>query len=399
MVKNVSLTTIVILMTALVALAPTSTDLYLPSLPSLAAFFGASVSETQLTLSAFMGGLAVGTLIYGPVSDRFGRKPPLLVGMSVFTAATVACGFASSIEELIILRFVSAIGGCASGVLTRAMVRDLFARDDAARIFSYMSAAMAMAPALAPIVGGAVHLAFGWRGQFFVLAGIGAALTLASLTLLSETNKQMNPSAINPTRLLRNIIYLLKHRAFLGYALTSGFSYGGLFSFISGGSFVVIDVLGVAPENFGYCFIFVAAGFISGATLGGRITKKIGILRMMAIGVWIGVAAGSIGLTLALMNIATVPAVIAPVAMVFFSCAFVFPNALAGALAPFPDMAGTASSVAGSVQLGVGASVGAMVGVLLEGTAAPMFAVILATTTTALLVFYGVVRRAEKTPT
>ena len=394
-----STTTIVVLLTMLAAIGPVSTDLYLPSLPTIGAVFGASVSQTQLTLSFFIAGFAVGTLFYGPVSDRLGRRPALLTGLVLYTFASLACAFVDSIELLIALRFVEALGGCAGAVLSRAVVRDLFAREDGARIMSYMASAMALAPAVAPIIGGWIHLAFGWRGQFFALAGLGAALSVAGAFMLGETNKQLNPNATDPARLARNVAQLLRHRAFLGYALTSGFSYGGLFSFISGGAFVVIGVLGVAPENFGFLFLFVAGGFVSGSLIGGRLTKKVGILGMMKAGVWLGLSAGVIGLGLALAEIATIPAVIAPVSLVFFACALVFPNATAGALGPFPDMAGTASSVASFIQMGMGAVVGAVVGMLFNGTTVPLFAVIVCTATAAVAVFYAVVLPAERNKT
>lgn len=332
----------------------------------------------------------------GPLSDRVGRRPALLGGMMIFTLASLACAYATSIEQLIVLRFVEAVGGCAGAVLSRAVVRDLFAREDAARIMSYMAGAMALAPALAPILGGWIHLAFGWRGQFVALAIFGALLAIAAALLLSETNKHLNPAATNPTRLIQNVGRLLRHRTFLGYAATTGLSYGGLFSFISGGAFVLIGVLGVAPENFGFLFMFVSVGFMSGALIGGRLTKRQGILRMMTAGVWIGVSAASVGLILALMGVTHLAAVIAPVSMVFFSCALVFPNATAGALGPFPDMAGTASSLVSFIQMGTGAIVGAIVGVLFNGTTIPLFAVIVCSTALATMVFYGVVLRAEK---
>jgi MFS transporter, DHA1 family, multidrug resistance protein len=379
----------------LVAIGPVSTDLYLPSLPTLGETLGASVSETQLTLSFFIAGLAVGTLFYGPLSDRLGRRPALLTGMVLFTVASLACAFATSIEQLIALRFIEALGCCAGIVLSRAVVRDLFAREDAVRIMSYMAAAMALAPAAAPVIGGWIHVAFGWRGQFIALAAIGAVLSAAAAVYVEETNKNLDPLATNPTRLLRNVMHLFKHRAFLGYVLTSGFSYGGLFSFISGGAFVVIGVLGVAPENFGFLFVFVAGGFMVGSVVGGKLTKRIGIFGMMRIGVWIGLAAGCLGLGLAVMGVSAVPAVIAPVAMVFFSCALVFPNATAGALGPFPEMAGTASSVASFIQMSLGAGVGAVVGVVLNGTTTPLFAMIVATTLCSVIVFYALVRRVE----
>jgi MFS transporter, DHA1 family, multidrug resistance protein len=396
MAQERSTTTIVVFLTVLVGIGPVSTDLYLPSLPSIAEALGASVSQTQLTLSFFMAGFAVGTLFYGPVSDRIGRRPALLTGMTLFTVASLACAYATTIEQLIALRFVEALGGCAGAVLSRAVVRDLFAREDAARTMSYMAAAMALAPALAPIVGGWVHVSFGWRGQFYALAMAGVALTIAAAMFLGETNKTLNPHATSPARLARNVAQLFKHRAFLGYALTSGFSYGGLFSFISGGAFVVIGVLGVAPENFGFLFVFVAGGFAMGSFVGGRYTKRVGLLGMMKIGVWLGLVAGMTGLGLALMGVVSVPAVIAPVAFVFFSCALVFPNSTAGALGPFPEMAGTASSVASFLQMSLGACVGAIVGALLNDSTVPLFAVTACTTAASVMVFYGIVLRAEK---
>ncbi len=399
MAQSRSTTSIVVLLTALAAIGPVSTDLYLPSLPTIGEAFGSTVSQAQLTLSFFIAGFAVGTLFYGPLSDRVGRRPALLAGMVLFTLASLACAFVESIEQLIALRFIEALGGCAGAVLSRAVVRDLFAREDAARMMSYMAAAMALAPAVAPVIGGWIHLAFGWRGQFFALAALGAALTMAASIYLGETNRQLNPQATEPTRLMRSVVHLFKHPAFLGYALTSGFSYGGLFSFISGGAFVVLGVLGVAPENFGFLFLFVAGGFVTGSLVGGKLTKHVGLLGMMRVGVWIGLAAGCVGLMLALMGITALPAVIAPVAFVFFSCALVFPNSTAGALNPFPEMAGTASSVASFIQMSLGAAVGAGVGMLLNDTTVPLFAVIVFTTACSVVVFYAMVVRAEKKTT
>jgi DHA1 family bicyclomycin/chloramphenicol resistance-like MFS transporter len=378
----------------MVGLGPVSTDLYLPSLPSIGTYFAATVSQTQLTLSVFMAGFALGTLIYGPLSDRFGRRPLILAGLALFSIASLGCALATSVEQLLALRLVQGVGGSAGVVLSRAVVRDLFAREEAARILSYMSGVMALAPALAPILGGWVHLAFGWRGQFAALAILGACVLAAAQALVVETNTAPNAQATRPATLLRALGHLLSHRGFLGYALTTGLAYGGLFSFISAGAFVVIGVLGVAPENFGYLFIFVAGGFVSGALIGGRLTQRLGIHALMGAGVWIGLGAGALGLSLALMGVQTLPAVIAPVAMVFFSCALVFPNAMAGAIAPFPAMAGTASSLASFLQMSLGAMIGAAVGALHDGTTSPLFAVIVCSTLGAVAVFHGVVKRA-----
>ncbi|MDX2221616.1 MAG: multidrug effflux MFS transporter [Rhodospirillaceae bacterium] len=383
------------ILTVLVAGGPVSTDLYLPSLPSIGADFAAPTSATQLTLSVFIAGFALGTLVFGPLSDRFGRRPMMLAGMAVFTAGSIGCAGAGSIETLIAWRLVEAFGGGAGPVLARAVVRDLFAREDAARTLSYMGAAMAVAPALAPMIGGAIHLGFGWRGQFWALAAAGGGLLILVWASVAETNRHPDRDAARPARILRNVFALVSNRAFIGFAATSGFSYGGLFGFISGGAFVVIGVLGVAPESFGFLFVFVAGGFVAGSTVGGALAKRWGVVRMIEAGVWTGVAAAGIGLGLALAGIVSPLSVIAPVAAVFFGCALVFPSATAGAIGPFPHMAGTASSVAGFVQMSIGAAVGAVVGATLDGTTRPLFAVILASSLVALALFYAVVRPAD----
>lgn len=385
-------TAILIVLTALVALGPTSTDLYLPSVPSLATHFESSISQAQLTLSAFTFGMAVGTLLYGPASDRFGRRPPLIVGLVVYTLANVACAMADGIGQLIALRFASAVGGCAGAVIARAIVRDLFGRDEAARALSYMSAAMALCPALAPIFGGFVHVTYGWRGQFVVLAIVGAVLGFAAL-LLPETNRLRNPGAVDPGRIARNIATFFRHRVFVGCVLLAALGYGGLFSFISASSFVVTGVLGVAPRNFGYLFMFVSVGFMTGALVGGRLSRRYGIAGLLTAGAWTAAAAGLGGLALSLAGVVTIPAVIGPVALTFFSAALVLPSAMAGAMAPFPDLAGTASSTLSGLQMASAAAIGAITGLMLDGTTVPLFIVTALTGVLQLVVLYVIVRR------
>ena len=212
------------------AVGPLSTDLYLPSLPDMA------------------------RLVYGPLSDRYGRRPLLLAGFGISFAASLACAFAPDVETLIAMRFVQAFGACAGPVLGRAIIRDLHDRERAARMLSYLGAVMGFAPAAGPVIGGYLHGAFGWQANFIALAALGGGAWLLVRLLLRETLAQPDPHALDSRRLITDYAAILGEREFLGYGLTGAFAFAGLFAFISGSSFVLIDVLGVASETFGYYF-------------------------------------------------------------------------------------------------------------------------------------------------
>lgn len=368
---------VTLLLTLMVALGPLSTDLYLPSLPSLTETLQTTVSQVQATMSVFIGGFACATVIYGPLSDRFGRRPVLIGGMVVFVIGSVGCMLASSIEELIVWRFIEAVGGCAGPVLVRAVVRDVYEKEEAARFLAYIASAMAIAPGIAPMIGGWLHVLFGWRSHFVALSLLGVLLILAVFVLLRETNARPSRSATNMRQMGLNFSYILKNTQFLAFSLTLMFSYGALFSFISVGAFVVIGVLGVAPDQFGYLFFFVAIGYAIGGLLAGKLVKRIGVVRMIGLGVALGLSTGLVGFGLAAAGVETTSAVIIPVVGVFFSCGFVLPTATAGALMPFPQIAGTASSAIGFLQMSGGAIIGFFAGYLHNGTTTPLFAVIL----------------------
>jgi DHA1 family bicyclomycin/chloramphenicol resistance-like MFS transporter len=331
----------------------------------------------QATISVFIAGFAVATVIYGPISDRYGRRTVLIVGLIVFVLGGLGCMTAGSIEALIYWRFVQEIGGCAGPVLARAIVRDLYEGDEAARLLSYMASAMALAPAVAPLIRCWLHVMFGWQSHFVMLAVIGAALTAAVTLLLSETNTRPDRQATNVLRIVGNVGQMIRHGPFIVYSCSLIFAYDALFSFISVSAFVVIDVLGVLPERFGYLFFFVALGFVGGGMAGGRLVTRLGFERLVGAGVSIGLGIGVVRFGLALLGIEIIYAVIVPIVGVFFACSFVLPSATASALMPFPLMAGTASSAISFLQMSGGAAIGYLAGVLHDGTTVPLFALII----------------------
>ncbi|MBB4268098.1 multidrug effflux MFS transporter [Roseospira visakhapatnamensis] len=360
--------TVAALLTVLVAFGPMSTDLYLPSLPAMVEAFDTSVSRAQLTLSVFMAGLALGMLIHGPLSDRYGRRPVLIGGVALYVVASVACVLAPTVEALIAARFVQALGACAGPVIGRAVVRDVYDRGEAARMLSLMASAMALAPAVAPILGGALFSLFGWRANFGVLVVFGVVALTGTWWLLAETNRHRDPMATRPGRLAGTFAHLLRHRAFVGYTLTVSFGFAGLFGFISGSSFVIIDVLGVAPELFGFAFMAVVIGYILGAASGGRLSGRVDLDRLIGAGVILATLSGGVAAALAWAGIQSVAALVPLVSIYFFATAWIIPLGTAGALSPFPRIAGAVSSLLGFIQMAIGATAGVLVGVLHDGT-------------------------------
>jgi DHA1 family bicyclomycin/chloramphenicol resistance-like MFS transporter len=389
------------LLTALVALGPLSTDLYLPSLPSLARYFAVGVDDIQLTLSVFLVGLATAQLVYGPLSDRFGRRPVLLVGLAIYVVASIVCMLAPSVPVLVVARFVQAVGACVGPVLGRAVVRDVYGREGAARVLAYMSAAMALAPAIGPILGGFLEEWFGWRINFLALVLYGSGGLVLAWRLLPETNKAPDLLAAQPIRILLGYRGFLNHRAYLGYVLCCAFAYSGIFAFISGSSYVLQEVVGLGPIGFGLCFAGVVIGYIIGTVVAGRLSRRLGIDRLIAVGAGIGVAGGTLLLALALASaahsgIAGALLIVGPMLVFMIGVGLVLPNSIAGAIGPFPRAAGAASALLGFTQMTAAAAIGIAVAALYDGSAIPMTATIAAVAVGVLLAFWLLVRTATK---
>jgi DHA1 family bicyclomycin/chloramphenicol resistance-like MFS transporter len=350
--------------------------MYLPSLPTLATEFGATPGQVQLTLSAFFIGFALGQLVYGPLSDRCGRKPVLLVGLSVYVLTSLLCMLSPRIEILTVLRFFQALGGGAGTVIARAMVRDLFNRDRAAQILSLMMLVTALAPLVAPIIGGYLLRGRGWRSIFGLLALLGLICFITVVWRLPESHPLARRRRGRFTQLLRAYGTVLGHRQALGAMLASGMAFAGMFAYISGTPFVYIEVFGVAPEHYGYLFGLNVVGLMLGALFNSRCVMYVGMRSLLIAGTQIAALAGLCLAATAWTGLGGLLGIVVPLLVYMSSLNLIAANALACALEDFPQHAGTTAALFGAVQFGLGALAGMAVGYLHDGSPVPMAAVI-----------------------
>ena len=387
-----------LLLASFVALGPLATDMYLPALPAMAKAFDASPAEAQLTLSVYIIAVALSQLVYGPLSDRFGRKPLLLVGLVLFTVASLACAHARSIEAMIVFRFLQALGGSAGPVLGRAAVRDVHGPLEAARVLSYLSAATALAPALAPIGGGYLLLVLGWPSVFVFLSVYGLAATALLWFALPESLGPALRQSIHPRAIGRNYRFLLQQREYLGYTLACAFTFAGFVAFLSAAAFVLIEFMGVGAQHFGYYFTLGVLGYISGTLLAGRLSRRLGINRLLLIGSVVTTFGGALMVVLSLAQVFTTLAVMLPMTLYMMGLGIVLPQATAGAIAPYPRIVGSASALLGLVQMSMAAAAGVIVGHLHSGTSLGMATLIALMGAAGLASFIGLVWLPGRAP-
>lgn len=361
------------------ALGPLATDMYLPSLPAIAANFEAPTARVQLTLSTFLLGFAAGQIVYGPLSDRKGRRPLLLIGIGIFILASVLCALAPNVELLVVARFLQAFGAAGPIVLARTVVRDLYEGTRAARELSRMSMIMGVVPAIAPIVGGVLHEAFGWRSVFWTCTGLAVALGLVVAAALPETVRVRLPDRFSPASLVRDFRLLLRHPTYLVYVTLSTLTFGGLFAFISGSSFVLQGVYRLSELGFALSFTAMVVGYVGGTILAQWLLDRRGLDGTIGIGVGFLAAGGLAMVAAVLADPSSVLAVVLPMAVYAFGVGLIMPQSMAAALTPFPTHAGAASSFLGICQNTGAALVGIVVGQGLSGTALPMTVAIAAT--------------------
>ncbi|MFN3659512.1 MAG: multidrug effflux MFS transporter [Pseudolabrys sp.] len=382
------------LLMAMTAIGPATLNIVVPALPSLVTRLATDAGTVQLTLSLYLLSLAVAQLVLGPLSDRFGRRPVVIVGLGINVLASVAAITASSIEMLIAARAVQAVGAASGIVMGRAIIRDLFERDRAAAMIGLVTTAMVIAPMVSPLVGGILDTAFGWEAIFLAIAAMSCAVLLWAFFVLPETR----PAAVaqTPGMLWREWRELLGHARFHGYVLCGALGSAPFFSFLGGGPHVVVTLMGRSSAEYGLWFAITSFGYMSGNFTASRLSQRYGIDAMIVAGAVCEVVGALITTLLIAFAWEAGPAVVfLPQLIISFGNGVLLPNAIAGAVSVRPQAAGAASGLTGFVQMALGAASTQMVSMMIAGasTAMPMALLMLFWAVATGAAFWGLVRR------
>jgi DHA1 family bicyclomycin/chloramphenicol resistance-like MFS transporter len=362
---------LIVLLGALSTFGPLSMDMYLPGLPDLTRDLDAPAWAAQMTITTCMAGLAAGQLVAGPLSDRLGRRRPLLAGLVAYAVTSGLCALAPTIWSLLIVRLIQGLGGAAGIVIARAIVRDRYEGSSAARIYSLLMLVAGLAPILAPLVGGQLLHVTDWRGVFVALAAVGTALLIAAALWLEESLDPEHRHGGGLVATLRVFGTLLRDRGFVGIVLAMGLAFSAMAVYIGGSSFVLEDVYGVSPQLFSVMFAVNAAGIIAASQLGGRVVERVGPRALLDAGVRAS-ALGGLGLLAAIVFDAGLAGVLPSLFVIVAAVGLVLPNATALALQDYPRAAGSASALFGLAQFGLGGAVVPLAGVAGGDTALPL---------------------------
>lgn len=378
----------VLILGSLTALGPFSIDMYLPGFPAIAKTFNTTTAQVSLSLSSFFIGIAVGQLLYGPLLDRFGRKKPLYAGLIVYIITSIGCYFAGTLQLLITLRFLQAIGSCAASVAAMAMVRDLFPIEENAKIFAFLILILGASPMIAPTVGGYVTGAWDWHIIFVILTFMAVAILFAVIFGLPESYKPDKNYSLKPGPIITSFLTVAKEPQFYTYALTGSFAFAGLFVYVSGSPVVFMEVFKVSSKTYGWIFAGLSIGFIGSSQLNNLLMKKfkseqiilvaIVVQTIVTILFFIGAALGWYGLFGTLL-----------MTFLMLCCiGTLSPNASALSLAPFAKNAGVASSLMGAIQLGLGALSSLSISFFTGKSSVPMTSIMAGSTIIAFVVLF-----------
>jgi DHA1 family bicyclomycin/chloramphenicol resistance-like MFS transporter len=377
---------LILLLGTLTALGPFSIDMYLPGFPAIAENLHTTVARVALSLSSFFVGISAGQLLYGPLLDRFGRKKPLYFGLLLYVVSSAGCLAVHSIEQLIILRFVQAIGSCAAAVASVTLVRDLFPVKDSAKVFALLMLVVGVSPMVAPTVGGYVSAAFGWQAVFLMLGAIGALLLLATFFWLPDNYKPDLTLSLKPRPILTNFWAVLREPQFTTYAFTGAISFSGLFAYVSGSPLVFMDIFYVDGKVYGWIFAFLSIGLIGSSQVNSQLLRKYQSEQIVLAALLCQSVIACIFLILTSANIIGLGGTVAFLFIYLCCLGFTNPNTSALSLAPFTRNAGSASALMGAIQMALGALASVSVSLFNTHSATPMVAIMAGTALSALLV-------------
>jgi len=377
---------LILILGSLTALGPFSIDMYLPGFSGIAKDLHTSVARVSMSLSSYFIGISAGQLLYGPLLDRFGRKKPLFIGLSVYILASLGCVYVTDIDLFIFLRFIQAIGSCAATVASVAMVRDLFPVKDIPKVFSLLMLVLGLSPMLAPTIGGYITEDYGWHTIFLILMFMGIAILTAAQIGLPNTYKPDTSISLKPKPIITNFLLVLKEPQFYTYAFTGAIAFSGLFTYVAASPIVFMDIYHVDAKTYGWIFAFMSVSFIGSSQLNSLLLKKFSSEQMIFSSLILQSVISIVFLILSLNDLLGLYETIAML-FLFLGCLGISnPNTAGLTMAPFAKNAGSASALMGAIQLGLGALASFAVGVFVKNSVTPMVVIMTASTITAFVV-------------
>lgn len=363
---------LILILGALCTISPFSIDMYLPGFPAIAENLNTNISQVQLSLTAYLVGIAIGQLFYGPLLDKYGRKKPLYAGLVIYILTSMACAYTFSVDHLIIMRFLQAIGGCVGMVAAQALVRDLFPSNKTAQVLSLLTLVIAVSPMIAPTVGGYVTAHFGWQMVFFVLAGISLLILAAIKWYLPVGAAPDRAISLRPRKVLQNYLMVLKNRQFSTYMLVGGIAGAAPFAYIAGSADVFMNRYGISETGYGWIFALLATAMIGSTQLNHLLLKRFSSEQIIRVSLLYQSVVGLIMIAGVWMQWLDVYSLICLMFIFLTGHGLNSPNTAALSLEPFSKNAGSASAMMGSVRMAMGGITSAMVSIFHTGTALPM---------------------------
>lgn len=377
---------LILILGSLTALGPFSIDMYLPGFPAIARDLNTTAAKVSQTLSGYFVGISLGQLLYGPLLDRFGRKKPLFIGLAVYILASAGCAVATSVEQLIVLRIIQAIGSCAATVASVAMVRDLFPVSENAKVFSLLLLVVGFSPMIAPTVGGYVTDAFGWHAVFMILTVMGVAILAATALWLPDSYKPDKTLSLKPKPIIANFLEVLRVPQFYTYSITGAVAFAGLFAYVSGSPIVFMEVFKIDGKVYGWIFAFLSVGFIGSGQVNTLMLRRFTSEQIVNVALICQAVIGLAFLAAALNDALTLTSTLVFLFLFLCCVGYTYPNAAALSLAPFTRNAGSASALMGAFQMGAGTLISIAISLFEEPSIIPMVTAMAGSATLALIV-------------